>query len=104
MNEIELLYFRDCPSWETGLENLRQALAAENIQFSLRLIEITSSQQAQDESFLGSPSFRLNGVDLWPESRSRYNMSCRIYQTNHGMRGSPSVEMLRERMRELMAG
>ena len=103
MHEIELLYFDGCPSWQTGLENLRQVIEAENISFQLRLVEVTSPQQAQDEHFLGSPSFRLNGTDLWPETRSRYNMSCRVYQTAQGMHGSPTVEMLRERIQEVIA-
>ncbi len=101
MNEIELLYFDGCPSWKTALENLRQVLETENLPYPIRLIEIATPQQAQEECFLGSPSFRLNGTDLWPETRTRYNMSCRVYQTDQGMRGSPSVEMLREKIREL---
>ncbi len=103
MNEIELLYFDGCPSWQEALENLRQVIETENLPYQVRLIEITTPQQAQEERFLGSPSFRLNGMDLWPETRTRYNMSCRVYQTNQGMRGSPSVEMLRERIREMLA-
>jgi len=103
MNEIELLYFDGCPSWQEALENLRQVIETETLPYQVRLIEITTPQQAQEERFLGSPSFRLNGMDLWPETRTRYNMSCRVYQTNQGMRGSPSVEMLRERIREMLA-
>ena len=104
MHEIELLYFDGCSSWQTALENLNQVIQAENLLHQVRLVEITTPQQAQAERFLGSPSFRLDGRDLWPESRSRYNMSCRVYQTADGMRGSPSFEMLRERIRERLAG
>ena len=103
MNEIELLYFDGCPSWQTALENLRQVIETENLPYRVRLIEITTPQQAQGERFLGSPSFRLNGADLWPETRTRYNMSCRVYQTNQGMRGSPTSEMIREKIQELLA-
>ena len=115
MYEIELLYFDGCPSWHTALDNLREAIEeitlpqeitlpeGETLPLQVRLIEITNPQQAQDEHFLGSPSIRMNGVDLWPESRSRYNLSCRVYQTAQGMRGSPTVEMLRERIQSLQA-
>lgn len=103
MNEIELLYFDGCPSWQTALENLHQVIETENLPYQVRLIEITTPQQAQEERFLGSPSFRLNGEDLWPETRTRYNMSCRVYQTDQGMRGSPSVKMLREKILEMLA-
>ncbi len=103
MKEIQLLYFDGCPSWQTALANLRQVIETESLDFQVHLIEITSSQQAQEERFLGSPSFRLNSVDLWPETRTRYNMSCRVYQTDQGMRGSPTVEMLREKIQEILA-
>lgn len=103
MNEIELLYFDGCPSWQTALDNLRQVIETENLPCQVRLIEIITPQQAQVERFLGSPSFRMNGVDLWPETRTRYNMSCRVYQTDQGMRGSPTTEMLREKILEMQS-
>ena len=103
MPEIELLYFADCPSWQTALENLRKVIEAENLPHQVRLVEISTPQQAQDEHFLGSPSFCIDGTDLWPETRSEYNMSCRVYHTTEGMRGSPTVEMLRERIHHLLA-
>jgi hypothetical protein len=102
MNEIELLYFDGCPSWQNALDNLHQVIETEDLPCQVRLIEITTPRQAQAERFLGSPSFRLNGVDMWPETRTRYNMSCRVYQTNQGMRGSPTVEMLREKILEML--
>ena len=102
MNVIYLLYFDGCPSWQTALENIRQAVEAENIPYQLRLIEIATPEQAQNECFLGSPSFRLNGVDMWPETRKHYNLSCRVYQTDERMSGSPTIEMLREKIRGLL--
>ncbi len=99
MHEIELLYFDGCPSWQVALENLRQALKAENISGEIRLIEIAGPEQAQAERFLGSPSFRIDGVDLWPEERKRYTMNCRVYPTGKGLQGAPTVEMLREVLR-----
>lgn len=102
MKEIQLLYFDGCPSWQDALANLRQLIETDKLDVQVHLIEIASAQQAQDERFLGSPSFRLNGVDLWPETRARYNMSCRVYQTDQGMRGSPTVEMLREKIQEIL--
>ncbi len=103
MKEIQLFYFNGCPSWQTALANLRQVIETENLDFQVHLIKITSPQQAQEERFLGSPSFRLDNVELWPETRTRYNMSCRVYQTDQGMRGSPTAEMLREKIREILA-
>jgi hypothetical protein len=103
MPAIELLYFDGCPSWQSALENLRLVIEAENLPHQVRLVEITTPQQAQAERFLGSPSFRMDGTDLWPETHSQYNLNCRVYQTTEGMRGSPTVEMLRERIIDLLS-
>lgn len=101
MIKITLLYFDGCPSWKTGLENLRTALDAEQIQAEVALVRIDDGRQAEREHFLGSPSFKVNGVDLWPKAREDYGLSCRVYPTPAGLRGAPSVEMLRERLREI---
>jgi hypothetical protein len=97
--KIDLLYFDGCPSWLDGLENLKAALKAEGLEASIRLVKVTNDDEAARLKFLGSPSFRVEGVDWWPEERKRYNMSCRVYQTPLGMKGAPTVEMLREQLR-----
>ena len=98
--EIELFYFEGCPSWQSGLENLKAALAAEGLEASIRLVKVEDNNEAARLMFMGSPSFRCDGVDWWPEERKRYNMNCRVYQTSQGMKGAPTVEMLREQLRQ----
>lgn len=68
---------------------------------NIRLVQVLDNEQAQRERFLGSPSFRVNGRDLWEEERQQYRLSCRVYPTPHGLKGAPSVEMLREKLRAL---
>lgn len=101
---VELLYFDGCPSWHTGLENLKAALLAEKIDAEIRLIRIDDQEAAIREKFLGSPSFRVNGQDLWHEDRTTYDLSCRIYSTEEGLRGHPTVEMLREKFAKFKKG
>lgn len=99
--KIDLLYFDNCPSWEQGLENLKSALASEKISIEINLIRIERDEDATTEKFLGSPSFRVNGHDLWSEERRSYHLSCRVYTTETGMRSFPSSEMLREKIHDL---
>lgn len=101
--KIDLLYFDDCPSWKQGLENLQSALASEKITAEINLIRVENDQDAAHEKFLGSPSFRVNGQDLWPEERQSYHLGCRIYAAEGGMRGFPSPEMLRRKIRDLQS-
>jgi hypothetical protein len=96
--EIELAYFDGCPSWKEGLENLKSALKAEGLQASISTVLVNDDAEAARIKFLGSPSFRVDGVDLWPEERKRFNLSCRVYPTPQGLVGAPSVEMLREKL------
>ena len=96
--EIDLLYFDGCPSWEEALKNMKTALAVEGLQADIRLLRVEDNAEATRLRFLGSPSFRVNGVDLWQEQRKRYNLSCRVYTTPQGLKGVPTVEMLREQL------
>jgi len=103
MNNIELLYFDDCPSWKSALENLKKVVENEKISTEIRLVKIVDPEQAQREHFLGSPSIRVNGSDLWPEKRENYTLSCRVYKTPTGMKGSPTIEMLKKELISVIA-
>jgi hypothetical protein len=94
--KIELLYFDGCPSWQTGLENLKKALQMEQLEDSVELVKVNNNTDATRRKFQGSPSFHADGQDFWPEEKDTYALSCRIYTTPMGMSGWPSVEMLRE--------
>ena len=96
--KIDLLYFDGCPSWQEGLENLNTALIRENIQAEINLVRVDDDAEAARLQFLGSPSFHVNGEELWQEQREQYNLSCRVYSTPRGMKGAPTVEMLQEKL------
>lgn len=96
--KIDLHYFDGCPSWQPGLKNLRSALVLEEAQAEINLVNVQTDEDAESLRFLGSPSFIVDGVDLWPESREEYHLSCRVYMTPAGFRGVPTVEMLREKL------
>jgi hypothetical protein len=97
--KIQLLFFDGCPSWQIGLENMKNALQMEQLDYSIDLLKVEDDSEAARLKFLGSPSFRVNGQDLWPEERDTYAVSCRVYKTSEGMIGWPTEEMLRERLK-----
>lgn len=96
--KVDLLYFNGCPSWQAGLRNLREALQAEQIHTEVNLQLIETDEQATSEQFLGSPSIRIDGQDLWPEDRESYYLGCRLYSTENGLSGVPTVAMLRSKI------
>ena len=88
---IELLYFRGCPSHEAFLPHLRHLLGDTGLSAPVQLVEITSNDDAQRRRFLGSPTLRINGVDVDPSATERtdYGLQCRLYPTAHGTRRAP---------------
>ena len=101
--KIDLLYFDGCPSWEGGMKNLMAALESEGVEAEINLVSVNDEAQAARLKFSGSPSFQVDGVDWWPEERDDYQLSCRVYSTPQGMKGVPTIEMLREKLRAFMA-
>jgi len=101
--KVELLYFEGCPSWQIALEHLKVALQEEGVSEVITMIEIKDDEQAAQEKFLGSPSIRIDGQDLWSEQRENYSLSCRVYATSEGVKGFPMVEMLRSEIRSVVS-
>jgi hypothetical protein len=91
---IELLYFDDCPSWQTALEHLQAALDRLGIAASVRLERIGSEGEAVAARFTGSPTIRVDSEDLFPPTHSDYALGCRVYATPEGLRGWPTIEMI----------
>ncbi|HEY2192104.1 MAG TPA: hypothetical protein VGH76_07355 [Actinomycetospora sp.] len=88
---VELLYFSGCPNHQAFLPHLRQLIREHGVNAPVRLVEITGDDQAQHQRFLGSPSLRINGIDVDPcaTGRTDYGMQCRLYFTDNGARGVP---------------
>lgn len=95
-HSIELLYFEDCPSYKMVQESLEAIIRKHNIETRVQLIRVETDQEARDHHFVGSPSIRVNGEDLFPVDHENYALGCRVYQTPNGLRGWPTVEMLEE--------
>jgi hypothetical protein len=99
--KIEPLYFDGCPSWQAGLDNLKTALHHEGAAAAIELVKVNDDADAEAKHFLGSPSFRVDGEELWPEARAQFALGCRVYHTPQGLKGAPTVEMLTEKIRNL---
>ncbi len=63
------------------------------------------TETAHRLKFLGSPSIRVNGLDVEPEARSRteFGMMCRTYAGKCCQHGLPSRELIRNALREANA-
>lgn len=100
---VEVLYFKGCPNHEPAVEQVRKALSMEGLTLAVNEVEITDPAMAQKMSFLGSPSVRVNGLDIEPGARETgtFGFGCRTYADAEGKRsGLPPLEVIRQAARE----
>ena len=77
---VEFLFYADCPSHDTALARLREALRLEAAPAALTIREVQTEEEAQATRFPGSPTIRINGGDLQPRGAvGPYSLTCRMY-------------------------
>ena len=96
--KIQLYYFDDCSSYQKALDNLKEALRSQELPQEVEMIRVTSEADAQAKRFIGSPTIRINGIDIEvPEAEEKgCGYGCRIYAENGRSAGWPSVEQIRQ--------
>jgi hypothetical protein len=100
--KVEVLYFKGCPNHQPVVEQVRQVLRSEQINASVDEVEVTGPSMAQWLGFLGSPSIRIDGLDIEPEARGlqAFGFGCRTYSDAEGRRsGIPSVDSIRRALK-----
>jgi hypothetical protein len=89
---VELLFWAGCPSHETALSELRAALADSGLDPDVVVVrEVETDEGAAAERFIGSPTIRIDGVDVQPEPGEPVGLTCRIYRRRDG-RISPTPD------------
>ena len=68
--KIEVLYFDGCPNHRLAVEQVRQLLGEEGVSAEVLEVNVSDESIAQKVGFLGSPSIRVNGLDVEPEARA----------------------------------
>src|SRR5258708_38975005 len=104
--KIEILYFDGCPNHKPAVERVWQLLREEDVSAEVLEVNVSDASIAQRVGFLGSPSVRVNGLDVEPEARAprEYGMMCRTYSVDGRREGLPSRESLRQAIREANSG
>lgn len=97
--DVELLVVPDCPNEVPARDLARAALEGLGIPASITTSVIHTEEEAQARGFVGSPSFCVDGRDLFPRPEAAVGVACRVYATRAGLRGVPSLEDLREALR-----
>jgi hypothetical protein len=100
--KVEVLYFAGCPNHLPALNRVREVLAKEAASAEVTEIEVESAASAERLQFLGSPTIRINGLDIEQAARSSRSIGwmCRTY-THHGEHVAvPPTEWIEAAVRE----
>jgi hypothetical protein len=78
---IEILYFEGCPNADPAFARVREVVRTLGLEAEIREIVVEDEADALRQRFLGSPSVRVDGVDIEPAARGRtdYTMN-RLYE------------------------
>lgn len=102
MPTFELLYWDGCPSVEDALADFRAAIAELGQPATeVTLTEILTDEQAADRGFIGSPTLRIDDLDLLPTPPGEpTGLTCRIYRRRDGRYSpTPDPDDLRDALR-----
>lgn len=94
---VEILYFDGCPNHEPAHALATKVAAELSLEPDLRMVRVADQEEAERLHFPGSPTIRVEGVDVDPHTPNRdaYALSCRVYTTDHGPTGQPEEGWIR---------
>lgn len=100
--KTEILHFEGCPNHRPAVERVREVLKEEGLTAEVVEVNVPDEAIARSLGFLGSPTIRVNGLDVEPPARSskQFGMMCRIYTEGGRREGLPSRELIRKALRE----
>jgi hypothetical protein len=100
--KIELFKIPDCPGADIAYDRLREVLDKLGICETIRTIEIATEEQARRFRFPGSPTLRVDGVDVGPTDYrfARYAVACRLYKDSGSSENAPSAAAIRRSLND----
>jgi hypothetical protein len=64
----------------------------------IQLHKVATPEEAARIGFGGSPTILFDGVDLFADASPGVGYACRLYRTEAGTEGAPSLSQLTERL------
>ena len=104
--KIELLYFAGCPTYLSAESLIAEALYAHGVPAKIELREIKTAEDARQLRFLGSPTIRIEGLDIDPSARGSndFGLRCRVYRDGNRFAGVPPRELIERALKEASHG
>ena len=100
---MEVLHIPDCPKHQSLMARLPRIVAESGVKAMVVERIIAGEAAARAERFLGSPTVRVDGVDVDPHASARHGigLNCRLFRTETGLQGTPPDEWIRQALRQL---
>ncbi len=100
-HRVTLLWFNDCPGHEPCRQIVADVVGRVAPDATIEEVDASSDDVAMALRFPGSPTIRVDGVDIEPgfEDSGDYTPRCRLYRTATGLAGLPDPRWLEEALR-----
>jgi hypothetical protein len=95
-SRITLVVLDGCPNADVAVARLHEALSncgREDLEVAVTVVE--SEEEGRLAGLQGSPTFLVDGRDPFPVGEGT-SWACRLYPTDRGLEGCPSVTQLEE--------
>ncbi len=93
--KVTLQYFPGCPNWRAAEAQVCRALELLGLpRGALALQVVLTPEDAEAVGFRGSPTVLVDGVDPFADLSAPVGLSCRLFPTEEGLAGSPTLAQL----------
>ncbi len=94
---VEVLVVSGCPSTELTVARIREAADALGLETNLRFLIVDSEEQAQAMGFKGSPTVKVEGIDVDESAEERpVGLTCRLYPVGDVLEHAPPLSWIRD--------
>ena len=106
MTSVEVLLFDGCPNADLATSRAREAITRAGVLADLRVVRIDGPADAIRLRFLGSPTIRVDGIDVdgAADTRTDFGMQCRVYSVDGRLAGAPPVAWIEAALRGAARG
>ena len=82
---IQMLCVPECRNCQPAIDRVRQVLRSECVDAPVEEVLVAEEAVARSLHFPGSPTVRVNGVDVEPSGQTAFGLACRLYADGTGL-------------------
>ena len=84
---VELLYWDGDPNYMTVRQRLVEVLTEDAFETPIQMVAVNSQADAELLEFIGSPTIRIDGEDIWPDASAPIGLHLRAYPVDANANG-----------------